>query len=134
MLDIKKLLTKMLTWMSGTKRVTWSTIFENHAFKATSTSWQYIGKSFTIPNGEAWLVFMTCGFNSGRPIGGGFNSSTTLQTALGIPDRGYFEDSNGVTRTPMLYLSTGTYYCFCKRASTPANNNNHSVYAIKIFV
>lgn len=134
MLNTKKLLTKILQWIKSTKRISTINVFVNHAYKATSANWEYIGKSFTVPAGEAYLAWIGCGFNSGRPIGAGFNGATTL-TVWNVPNRGYIENSNGVERTPLFYLTGGaTYYVFVKRETTPNANNNHSVYAVRIFV
>lgn len=107
-------------------------IFVNHAYKGTAANtWQYIGKSFTVPAGHAYLVFLTAAWNTGRPTGIGLNSTNgTISTS---PDLGYVENDNGLAnRTPMLYVSNGTYYVYCKRATVPTTTNNHSAYAIDI--
>lgn len=126
MLDVKKLLTKMLNRMA-----TYKTLFTNHQFKATTTSWEYIGKTITVPTGHIYLVLLMVGWASGRPIGIGLNAASTIG-APGFPERGYIENTNGVYWSPTFFLTAGTYYVFCKRATVPTANNPHHAYAIDI--
>ena len=105
----------------------------NHPYQAITTGWEYVGASFTVPSGHIYLVMLTAGWTTGKPIGLGINSSSSLGS-VGVPDYGFVENSSYAGRTPLLFLSQGTYFLFCKRATVPTGNNNHSAYAIDVTI
>ena len=108
------------------------TIFSGHNYKATSTNWEYIGKSFTVPNDSVYLVRLNCGWQSGKPIGLGIHTANALDSA-GYPNMANYENSSGVSNTPTFLLYPATYYVFAKRASIPSSANVHAAYAVQIF-
>lgn len=101
------------------------------SFKGTAANtWQYNGVSFTIPSGHLYLVRPTLSWNTGKPIGVGFDSSSAVGSS-GFPAYN-FENANGFYVPPVFMLYTGTYYMFEKRASTPTTANTTYVNFVDI--
>ena len=96
------------------------------SFKATAANtWQYTGLSFTIPSGHQYLARPWMGWNSGKPTGVGFETSTAMGTK-GFPTYNY-ENANGFYTPPVFLLPAGTFYLFEKRASAPTAANTNYV-------
>lgn len=96
------------------------------SFKATAANtWQYTGLSFTIPSGHQYLVRPYIGWNSGKPTGVGFETSTSMGT--NVPPTYIFENANGFSTPPVFLLPAGTFYLFEKRASVPTVANTDYV-------
>ena len=101
------------------------------SFKATAANaWQYTGLSFTIPSGHQYLVRPWMGWNSGKPTGVGFETSTSTGTK-GFPTYS-FENANGFCTPPIFLLPPGTFYLFEKRATTPTAANTDYISFIDI--
>lgn len=101
------------------------------SFKGTAANtWQYNGVSFTIPSGHLYLVRPTLSWSTGKPIGVGFDSASSVG-ASGFPAYN-FENANGFYVPPVFMLYTGTYYMFEKRASTPTTANTTYVNFVDI--
>ena len=96
------------------------------SFKATAANtWQYTGLSFTIPSGHQYLTRVWEDWNSGKPIGVGFETSTAIGTK-GFPTYN-FENANGFYTPPVFLLPAGTFYLFEKRATVPTSANTDYV-------
>lgn len=96
-------------------------------YKATTANtWEYTGKSFTVPSGHMYLVKLQLGWASGKPIGVGVHTSTNVS---GFPSW-HFADSEGVYNAPVFLLYAGTYYLFEKRATVPSLTNTYWINAI----
>lgn len=109
----------------------------SHSFKGTvANAWEYIGASFTVPAGHIYVVQLQTNFASGKPLGIGLNSSTSISSAYGFPDLTCCESANGCNRgTAVLSGGTNgmTYYVFCKRAAVPSTANIHTVAGLDIY-
>ena len=132
MIDIKKMLTKILTNLNTlNNRITYTTIFSAYDYKGTkSNEWEYIGKTFTVPSGHAYLVRFDQTYASGKPIGLGIHNANNLSGATAIPRYGSVESSDGVQCSPLFYLTAGDYYMYTKRATVPTSANRYYCYAI----
>lgn len=96
------------------------------SYKATAANtWEYTKLSFTIPSGHQRLVRPWVGWNSGKPTGVGFETSTSMGTK-GFPTYN-FENANGFYTPPVFLLPAGTFYLFEKRASVPTSANTDYV-------
>lgn len=89
----------------------------NWAFKATAANtWQYTGKSFTVPSGYLYLANIYLGFSSGNPTGMGIHTASS-----GTPR--WRQEATGIQQSPTWTLGAGTYYIFERRASVPSTAN-----------
>lgn len=115
-------------------RITVKTIFQDYEYNGTTANgWEYINKSIVVPSGHLYLTRIDASYASGRPIGIGVHTAVNTSGTI-IPSRGSIESSNGVTTTPVFYLTAGTYYVYVKRASIPTLANKHSAYALDIIL
>ena len=126
MLNIKKTLTQLIKHVPTYNSVTaWN-------YMATSTNWEYTGKSFTVPTNHVWLVNVRGAFSSGRPIGMGVHNANTVTASGPVWCISSPDTSTSVNWTPTFLLQAGTYYVFCKRASVPTATNQHMMNYIDI--
>ena len=103
----------------------------DRSYKATAANtWQNNGTTFTVPDGHAYIVRGQLGYTSARPVGVGFNASSTLG-GIGVPQHCY-ENSSGLVNSPCFMLFSGTYYMFEKRVAVPSNAENNYVYIVDL--
>ena len=99
-------------------------------YKATTTNYEYVGISVTVPSGYVYLVYFIAGYSTGAPTGIAIcNSSTTCSAATVIYEHLPTSPLYG-RNTPAYFLSAGTYYMWAKRASVPSSENGHAAYGI----
>lgn len=121
MLNIKKLLTKMLNALPRYKR-----IINAQSFNTTTANvWQYTGKSFTIPTNHVYIARLYTQYANGKPIGLGFHTASSFAGANTAPIYN-IENSLGVSGLTTI-LEPGTYYVWSKRGGT--GNNTYTVTA-----
>ena len=126
-LKLKQTLAKITAALKGVRPIYGVTRIDN-SYKATTTSWQYTGTSFKVPANHVYLVCLRCGWNTGRPVGIGLNTSTTLTEE---PEYAY-ENANTAWASPVFMLTPATYYLFAKRGSIPTTANSHWIYYLDI--
>lgn len=91
------------------------------SYKNTTTDWENTGITITVPQGHAYIGLLSQGFSSGKPVGIGINASSTLSG--NIPGQSN-ENANGVYSS-IVFLTSGTWYVFTKRATAATTNNSY---------
>lgn len=93
-------------------------------YKQLTTNWEDTGLQITVPAGHVYVGVVDGGWSSGKPVGLGVNSSTTLTG--GVPNQARVAvDSNDVVFAITVVLYTGTWNVFTKRAAAGTANNNY---------
>lgn len=100
------------------------------SYKATSTNYEYVNVSFTVPTGCTYLVWAMAVYTSGAPTGIIITTSNSTPSAANTVHKFEWDSSNAVGKTPTMMLVAGTYYMWAKRATTPGAANNHFVYGV----
>lgn len=104
----------------------------NYTYSNTAANtWQYTGRSFTVPSGYAAICYVLSNYASGACKGLGLSVSNTLPSA-GAPEMLQDTSSTHLNRTCAFYLAAGTYYVFSKRASASASPNTYNVQGLQI--
>jgi len=103
------------------------------SYKATSTNYEYVNVTFTVPTGCTYLVWMMAVYSSGGPVGIILTNSTAAPSAANTVHKFEWESTNAVGKSPALMLVAGTYYMWVKRASVPSSANNHYVYGVTLY-
>lgn len=107
-------------------KLSYDVVVPNTTFKGTkANAWECTNISFTVPSGYIYVVGVTQTWASGKPIGIGLGTSTSLS----VPNIAL--QAEPVTRQTFL-LAAGTYYIYTMRETAPTANNTYNVYAIKI--
>jgi len=130
MLNMKKLMTKLLVAKAKIPMVTWKSALVSNNYKVSSTAWSYCNLSFTVPVGHIYLASGYAGWSSGKPVGVGIHTASTLGNE-GYPRYSVY-DANGMMQTPYYVLPNGTYYLFEKRATVPSANNYHAIFVLDL--
>lgn len=111
------------------KLPTFKNVVSGSCANTVANEWFYTTLSFTVPVGHIYLVYVSVGYNMGKPIGIGLHSSTTISSAIGAPE--YTHEASYVGQSPAWLLSPGTYYLFCKRnGSSGSYTNSYAISAI----
>lgn len=101
---------------------------ERHGWTAVSKSyttpsanaWVNTGLSVTVPDGHIYVARARQGWNSGRPIGIGFNRGTLGSGQS--PDYTLYNPDSGLTAYMLAaVLDTGTWDLYTYRGSTGTN-------------
>lgn len=111
-------------------RIVYNGAITQKEYAHTSTNWEYIGLSFTVPSGYVYLAGVSTGWNYGMPNGLGFGHSTSL-VGNSAPERAIVHDSF-VGQTPLYPLTPRTYYVFSKH--TGASQGHTAGYYVFGFI
>ena len=103
------------------------------SYKASSTNYEYVNVTFTVPTGCTYLVWLTAVYTSGAPIGIALTTNSNAPSSANTV--GFWEWSSSFTagKTPVMMLVQGTYYMWAKRATVPTSANNHFAYGVKLY-
>lgn len=101
------------------------------SYKNTTTGWEYVGITFTVPSGYLYLAHIYAGWSSGSAgtTGVGFHHMNTLSGNYTNPR--HSSTVSTAQDSPLFKLSSGTYYVFVKRGNANVTNTNY-VYALKM--
>lgn len=101
-------------------------------YKATATNvWEYIGTSITVPSGHMYIGKYDVGWNSGKPIGMGFHTSSSITSPYDAPRYAVTNGSLAVYDGTFA-LNPGKWYAFEMRSNIPGSANPHTFYYIDI--
>ena len=106
--------------------------FATSSYKATSTNYEYVNLTFTIPTSCCYLVWLWAYYTSGAPIGIILTTTNATPSAANTSHKFEWDSSNAVGKTPALILIGGTYYMWVKRATVPGSANTHAAYGVKL--
>lgn len=103
----------------------------SNSYKNTTTGWEYVGITFTVPSGYLYLAHIYAGWSSGSAgtTGVGFHHMNTLSGNYTNPR--HSSTVSTAQDSPLFKLSSGTYYVFVKRGNANVTNTNY-VYALKM--
>ena len=126
-MSIKGLLIRIINALNRLPK--YRVIANGVGYKATSTNWEYTGTSFTVPSGHAYLVLCAPSYNTGKPVGCGIETASSIPSGYDAP-RYYVGGGSTFSGRGSFFLLSGTYYYFEKRAGVPSLANAHYIYAI----
>lgn len=90
--------------------------------QSTANAWENTGLTITVPTDHMYIGVLECTWASGRPLGLGVNTSSSL---LGdVPNQAHENGGEG-TLAFTVALYPGTWYVFTKRSSVGTSANSY---------